>query len=263
EEKDITVKFPEDYHAENLKGKDAVFAVKVKTVQVKELPELDDEFAKDISEFDTLEAWKTNKREELEKQAKERAEAEQENDAIEKVVENAAVEIPHVMIHRQMDYMLQDMAYRLSMSGISMEDYCKYLGTDVETIRAGYHAEAEARVKMQLVIGAVSKAENVEANDADVDAELEKYAPQTGKSPEEFKKTLSPDDIQYFKDRIVAQKTVKLIMDNAKLVAAKKAPAKKAAAKTGEEAEVKKTAAKKPAAKKKTADTEAAAKDAE
>lgn len=218
EEKDITVTFPEEYHAEELKGKEAVFAVKIKGIQKKELPELDDEFAKDISEFDTLEEFRADKRKQLEERNTQRAKAEMEDEAIKVAVANASFDVPAAMTERQMDYMLQDIAYRLSMSGLKLEQYCQYMGTDVQTLREGYRQEAEQRVRAQLVLEAVAKAENVEATEEELAHEIEHYAGHAGKEAEEFKATLKDQDMDYFKERIVVQKTIDLLVANAKLV---------------------------------------------
>lgn len=218
EEKDITVTFPEEYHAEELKGKEAVFTVKIKGIQKKELPELDDEFAKDISEFDTLEELRADKRKQLEERNAQRAKAEMEDEAIKVAVANATFDVPEAMIERQMDYMLQDISYRLSMSGLKLEQYCQYMGTDVQTLREGYRAEAEQRVRAQLVLEAIAKAENIEATEEELAHEIEHYAGHAGKEAEEFKATLREQDLEYFKERIVVQKTVDLLVANAKLV---------------------------------------------
>lgn len=218
EEKDISVTFPEEYHAEELKGKAAVFHVTIKGIQKKELPELDDEFAKDISEFDTLAELRADKRAALEKRNAERAKAEMEDEAIRKATENASFDVPDSMIQRQMDYMLQDLAYRLSMSGLKLEDYCQYMGTDSRTLREGYRAEAEQRVRTQLVLAAISKAESVAATDEELDKEIADYAQNAGAQTEEFKATLKDDDLDYFRDRIEVRKTIDLIMANAVMV---------------------------------------------
>jgi trigger factor len=215
EEKSITVTFPEDYHAEELKGKAAVFEVTIKGIQKKELPELDDEFAKDISEFDTLAELRADKRTALEKRNSERAKAEMEDEAIRKASENAKFEVPNAMIERQMDYMLQDLAYRLSMSGLKLEDYCKYMGMDARTLRDGYRAEADQRVRTQLVLEAVAKAENIEATEEDMEQELADYVSRAGSTLEEFKATLKEDDYDYFRERIQVRKTIDVIMANA------------------------------------------------
>lgn len=218
EEKDISVTFPEEYHAENLKGKAAVFAVKIKGIQKKELPELDDEFAKDISEFDTLAELRADKRAALEKRNEERAKSEMEDEALRKATANAAFDVPDAMIQRQMDYMLQDVAYRLSMSGISLEDYCKYTGMDTAAMREGYRGEAEQRVRTQLVLEAIAKAEGIEAAPEDIDRDIAQYAERAGKTPEELKVSLKEDDMDYFQERVQVQKTIDLIMNSAVLI---------------------------------------------
>lgn len=215
EEKDITVTFPEEYHAENLAGKEAVFAVKVRDVQVKELPALDDEFAKDVSEFDTLDELRASKRKAMEERAARNEKTATENLCIKAVCDNASVEVPACMTDRQINYMLQDMAYRLSMSGISLEDYCKYTGTDLDALRESYRTEAEGRVKMQLVIEAVGKAENIACSDEELQTEIAEYAGQNGTDVESFKEQLKEDDYDYLRDRKVAEKTIALIVDNA------------------------------------------------
>lgn len=215
EEKDITVTFPAEYHAEDLAGKEAVFHCKVRQIQVKQLPEADDEFAKDISEFDTIEALRADKRAKLEESAKETEKNVRENRCIAAVSENAKVEIPDCMIERQIDYMLRDMEGRMSSMGISLEDYCKYCGTTVEEIRKGYKEEAETRVKMQLVVEAIGKAEGVTCNDEELEEEIDEYAKANGMEAEQLRKYLSEDDKEYLRDRKVASKTVELIVDNA------------------------------------------------
>ena len=224
EEKDITVTFPEEYHAPDLAGKEAVFHVKVREVQVKELPALDDEFAKDVSEFDTLDELSADKRKKMEERAAENEKAARENLCIKAVCDNATVEVPAVMIDRQVNYMLQDIAYRLSMSGISLEDYCKFSGSDIDSMRESYKPEAENRVKMQLVIEAVGKAENVACTDEELEADVAAYAEQNNTSVEEFKKQLTESDYDYLRDRKTAEKTIALIVDNAVFTEPKEAP---------------------------------------
>ena len=250
--KDISVRFPDEYSAP-LAGKDAVFAVKIKVVQIKELPALDDEFAKDISDFDTLEALKADKKAKMLEKAEKNRKTAIENVALKIASDNAIVEIPDVMVERQINYMLRDIAYQLSMSGLSLDDYCKYTGTDLNGLKESYREEALARVKMQLVIEAIGEKEGVSCTEEDKKAAIAEYAEGSGKTPEEFEKTLNADDMEYIEDHVVAQKTVKIITDSVVLVKgeAEKKPAKKAAAKkaeAGAEAEAK--PAKKPAAKK-------------
>ena len=236
EEKDIEVTFPEEYHAEQLAGKKAVFAVKVNGIQVKELPALDDEFAKDVSEYDTLEALREAKRKELLEQAEKNAKIEKENDVVRKAVENATVEIPDAMVERQIDSFLQDLGYRLQMQGISLEDYLKYTNSEISALRDQYRADAALRVKSQLVLEAISKAEAIEAAPEEISDKVAEYAKQFGNmTAEDFEKNLQPDDRQYFADQVVVEKTLALLVDSAKEVAPeKKATRKKKAAATAE-----------------------------
>ncbi len=222
EERDITVTFPEEYHAENLAGKEAVFHIKLHNVQFKELPELDDEFAKDVSEFDTLAELIADKRKKMEEQAAKNEKIAIENIALKTVCDNAEVEVPECMTERQANYMLRDMGYRLQMSGISLEDYCRYAGTDLNALKASYHDEAASRVKMQLVIEAVGKAENVTCTDEEIAEVIKEYAENNDMPVEEFEKQISDDDREFLSDRKIAEKTVALIVDNVKLVPAKK-----------------------------------------
>lgn len=222
EERDITVTFPEEYHAENLAGKEAVFHIKLYNVQFKELPELDDEFAKDVSEFDTLAELIADKRKKMEEQAAKNEKIAIENIALKTVCDNAEVEVPECMTERQANYMLRDMGYRLQMSGISLEDYCRYVGTDLNALKASYHDEAASRVKMQLVIEAVGKAENIACTDEEIAEVIKEYAENNDMPVEEFEKQISDDDREFLSDRKIAEKTVALIVDNVKLVPAKK-----------------------------------------
>ena len=250
EERDINVTFPEKYHSEALAGAEAVFHVKVNGIQVKELPEMDDEFAKDISEYDTLAELRAAKREELEKQAAEHAKIEKENAVVAKVVDNAEVEIPEVMVERQIDAILNDIRYRLSMQGLSLEDYMKYTGTSMEDYRRECRTDAERRVKSQLVIDAVAKAEGIKAEEAEIEAKLDEYVARFGDKAEEIRKGIREEDKAYFEDQIMVDKTLAVMVDSAVETAAKAAPKKKAAPRKaaekaeGEEAPKKRTAKK-------------------
>ena len=215
EAKDLNVKFPDEYHSDELKGKDAVFHVKVHAVRVKELPEADDEFAKDVSEFNTIAELRDHKKEELEKKAMNEAKAKKENDVIEKAVANATVDIPDVMIDRQADRMLNDIRYRLSMQGISLEDYCKYTGTKTEVMKAEMKNEAERRVKTQLVLDAIMKAEGIKAENDEVDKKIDEYCAQFDDKAEEFKAKLNEDDKAYFEDQVLLDKTINMLVDSA------------------------------------------------
>jgi trigger factor len=211
DEIDVKVTFPEEYHAENLKGKEAVFRVKINAIEQKELPALDDEFAKDVSEFDSLAAYKDDVRANLEKRAQERLDAEFENEVIEAVVENAEVDIPEPMVDSQVDSMLRDMEMRMMYQGMRMEDFLKYTGQTIEQMREAQKEDALRRVKTQLVLEAIRAAEGVEAAEEDVKKQISQYAPKDEQEAEEFEKKLSDADRKYFANLAAMQKTVELL----------------------------------------------------
>lgn len=215
EDRDVKVTFPEQYHAAELAGKDAVFACKVKAVQVKELPEIDDEFIKDISEFDTVEEWKQNKKEELLQQREQSAKMAEENELLTKAADNMECEVPQCMVDRQVQAMIQDMAYRLAGSGISMEQYLQIVGTDMDKLKEMYQPEAKMRCRIDLAIEAIKNAEGIEATAEEVDEQIALYAAQNGMIKEDLEKNLSEDDKAYFADRACVDKVIKLLSDNA------------------------------------------------
>ena len=219
EEKDLEVTFPEKYHAEELAGKAAVFHVKVNAITETQLPALDDDFAKDISEFDTLEEYKADIRAKLEAQAAEKDNNNFTNAVIEKVLENATVEIPEAMIERQIDSMMRDFEYRLMGNGLKLDDFLKYTGSDMKAFRENYRGQAEKSVKAHLVLEAIEKAEAIDATQEQIDKQLEAFAAQTGKTVEEFKASLSESDIAYFKADAIRDNCVKFLADNAKIEA--------------------------------------------
>ena len=219
EEKDLQVTFPEKYHAEELAGKAAVFHVKVNSITETQLPALDDDFAKDISEFDTLEEYKADIHAKLEAQAAERDNNNFTNAVIEKVLENATVEIPEAMIERQIDSMMRDFEYRLMGNGLKLDDFLKYTGSDMKAFRENYRGQAEKSVKAHLVLEAIEKAEAIDATQEQIDKQLEAFAAQTGKTVEEFKASLSESDIEYFKADAIRDNCVKFLADNAKIEA--------------------------------------------
>ena len=217
DERDINVTFPTEYHAEDLAGKDAVFHVKVKQVQEKQLPDLDDEFVKDISdEYDTLEAYRAGIRERLEKEAADRASNEFDNDLLTKIVDAAEVDIPNSMIERQIDSMIRNFEARLAQQGLKLADFMKYTGQDEKSFRGQYRDQAEKSVRANLVLEAIENVENFEVSDEEIDAEIEKFAKQIGQSVEELKKNLTEGDREYFKADVIRDKAVKFLCDNAK-----------------------------------------------
>lgn len=211
---DVKVQFPTEYHAAELAGKDAVFAVTIREIKGKELPELDDEFAKDVSEFDTLEEYKADIRKRLTETNKNRGETEFHEKLLDAAMENATVEIPQVMIDRQADRMAREFEYRMSYQGIRMEDYLRMTGMTREGILQQYLPEAAKAVKASLVLEAIQKVENLEAAEEDFEAEYAKLADARKKSVEEVKSTVSEEEKEYLLENIVVQKTFQLLESN-------------------------------------------------
>lgn len=206
EEKDITVKFPEDYHAENLKGKDSVFHIVLHEIKAKELPELTDEFIKDAVGAESLDAYKKEIKERLKKQNKDRAEREIEDEIVKKVTANAEVVIPEALIDNQIDQMVNEMSYRLSYQGLKLEDYLKYVGKTMEEYRKGYYDQAKDLVKSQLVIGKIIEEEKIDATEEDVAAKIEEMAKAQGKKAPDLKKDMAARQLDYVKNEIIVKK---------------------------------------------------------
>ena len=215
EERDLSVKFPEQYHADNLAGKDAVFHVKVNGIQTKVRPELDDDFAADVSEFDTFEAYKANIVADLEKNAADRAEANLEDALVQKVVDAADCDIPDAMIQDEITTMLREMEMRMMYQGIRFEDYLKYTGQTLDQVRENYKPEAANRVKTQLVLEAVAKAENIVPTDEDVDEAIADQAKRVNRDVEEFKASLSEQQKKYLKETAGIKKVIDFLKANA------------------------------------------------
>jgi len=213
-ETEVNVKFPDEYHSEELKGKDAMFKVVVNEIKEKELPAIDDEFAQDVSEFDTLEEYKANIKEKLIKEAEEAADKKYENDVISKAVENAVIDIPEVMIEQQLDNILNRLDMTLRYQGMDLDKYVQMLGIDEQTFRNNYREKAVNDVKTQLVLEKISKVENVEVTDEEVEAEITETAQKYNQSVEDFKKHLKNDDIEYIKDTVVMKKTIEIMKQN-------------------------------------------------
>ncbi len=215
EERDLSVKFPEQYHADNLAGKNAVFHVKVNGIQTKGRPELDDDFAADVSEFDTFEAYKSNIVADLEKNAADRAEANLEDVLVQKVVDAADCDIPDAMIQDEITTMLREMEMRMIYQGIRFEDYLKYTGQTLDQVRENYKPEAANRVKTQLVLEAVAKAENIVPTDEDVDEAIADQAKRVNRDVEEFKASLSEQQKEYLKETAGIKKVIDFLKANA------------------------------------------------
>ncbi|MDR0426391.1 MAG: trigger factor [Clostridiales bacterium] len=245
ETKDIQVTFPEDYHADDVKGKDAVFTVKVLGITEKQYPTLDDRFIQDVSSFDTLDAYVADVRAALKADNDRRADSENENALIEKVAEGAAVELPDCMIESQLDYLVQDFETRLNYmyGGIKLENYLKYTGSNMADFRAQRRADAERDVKIRLTVEAVIKAESLTVTPEELDAEIAKVAEKSGKTAEDYKKTAEDRQLQYIENDLLMGKLMTFLKENNTLAPAKKAAAKAKPAENQEQA-------KKPAAKK-------------
>ena len=215
EEKDINVKFPEEYFSEELKGKDATFKVKLHEIKKKELPELNDDFAKDASEFDTLDELKASIKEKLEEENKNKAKYETEDAAIKAVTDSAEVEIPSGMIETEIDNMVKDMEARLSYQGISLAQYLQMIGKTMEDFRKENEPQAKTSVKTRLTLEAIVKAESIEATDEDINKKIEEMANIYGKTAEELK--ANEQFVTYVKDSLKNEAVVKFIIDNAKI----------------------------------------------
>lgn len=217
DEVEVKVTFPEDYQAEDLAGKEATFEVKIHEIKEKELPQLDDEFAKDVSEFDTLDELKDDTKQKLEEQSKNKEKAENENNVIEKVVENSEMDIPGAMIERQIDNEVNDFSYRLQFQGLNIDKYFELTNTTMEDLRDQMKENAEKVVKTDLVLETIGKKEGIEAKDEEVEEELEKMAKQYNQEVEKIKKNIKDGDLDYIKMGIIKKKTAEFLVENAKM----------------------------------------------
>ena len=211
EEKDLNVTFPEKYHSEELAGKAAVFHVKVLSATRTELPKLDDDFAADASEYNTFAEYKDSIVKELNDRAAKNNEITVENALVEKAVENASMDIPQAMINEQTNYLLREMQMRMAYQGLKMEDYLKYTGQTIQQLADMYKGEAEHRVKVELTLEAIRKAEGIEPTDEDVAKQIAEQAERMGQSVEDFEKTLTDEQRGYLRDTAAIQKVVDLM----------------------------------------------------
>ncbi len=211
EEKDLNVTFPEKYHSAELAGKNAVFHVKVLSATRTELPKLDDDFAADASEYNTFAEYKDSIVKELNDRAAKNNEIAVENALVEKAVENASMDIPQAMINEQTNYLLREMQMRMAYQGLKMEDYLKYTGQTIQQLADMYKGEAEHRVKVELTLDAIRKAEGIEPTDEDVAKQIAEQAERMGQSVEDFEKTLTDEQRGYLRDTAAIQKVVDLM----------------------------------------------------
>jgi trigger factor len=218
EEKEVKVTFPAEYHAAELAGKEAVFKCVVHKIQSKELPELNDEFAQDVSEFDTLDAYKDSLKEDLVKQKESAAKTEKENQAVDKLIEASEMDIPDAMVDAQADQMYQDFAQRLQSQGIPIDMYLQYQGSDAAKMKEDLKPQALKQIKTRLVLEEVAKAENIEISDEKFDEELQKIADQYKMELDNLKKTVGDYEKEQMKKDMAVQEAVTVITDNAKEV---------------------------------------------
>ena len=217
EEVEVNVTFPETYHAENLAGKPVVFNVKVNDVKVKEVPALDDEFAKDTTEFETLAELRADVKAKLEEQAKNAADAEMRNALVEKVSANTEVEVPEAMVQHQIDNMLMELNYQLQYQGLNLQQLLQMTGRSIEELRNERREDAARLVKSSLVLEAIAKAEGIEVSEEELTEELEKMASMYRMEVEQLKSSLRETDLEDIKGQLKIRKTIDLLLENAKL----------------------------------------------
>ena len=217
EECEVNVTFPTEYHAADLAGKPATFKVTVKEIKVKELPELNDEFASEVSEFDTLDEYKKDVEKKLAEKKEIEANSKNEDAVVAKVVENASMEIPDKMIDAQAENMVQDMARRMQSQGLSLDMYLKYTGMTVEQMKEQARPDAEKRIRTRLVLEAVAQAENIQIYDEKVDEEVAKMAEAYKMEVDKLKSYMSESDIKQMKEDLAVQQAVDLLVAEAKL----------------------------------------------
>ena len=243
--------FPEEYHAEELAGKPAVFKCRIHEVKTQELPELDDEFAKDVSEFDTLEEVKKDIREKLEKTLQDAKEYEGKDKVLQQVYEANPLELPQAMIDSEAANMLNEFGYQLQSQGLNLDQYCKYLNKTQQQMIDEFKPDAEKRVKSRLIVEAVAKQEGVEVTQEDIDKELAAMAAQYGMAQSQIKSIFGEENMDYLKKDIMSRKAIDLMYEAAEITeveekkeepkeapkkAAKKKSSKKAEEKPAEEA---------------------------
>lgn len=214
EEKNITVKFPDDYQADDLKGKEAVFEIKLKGITEKKYPELTDEFVKANGGCETVEEYKKKCRERLESRAATRSVNETENSILKAICATAKAEIPDAMVEQEIDKMVQDFSYRLMYQGVKLEDYLKYMGLTMEQFRSQFTGNATERVMSTLVIDKIVRTENIKAEPEEVEAKIAEQAASVGKTAEEYKKNLDPRQREYIESDIVVSKLFDFLKSN-------------------------------------------------
>jgi trigger factor len=219
ESKDVNVNFPEDYSAEDLKGKSAIFKVTVKEIKTKELPELDDELAKDVSEFDTLDELKADIKSKQEANNSQKAKRDFENQVVTKVVDASEIEIPEVMVDREVEYMVKDLDYRLKYQGMDIQKYTEMMGITVDAIKNDFRDMAKTRVKTNLVLEAISKAENITVPDEDIEKRAEELSVMYGtKDAQKMKESILNNQGEIIKEELANNMVIDLLVNSSKEV---------------------------------------------
>lgn len=223
ETKDINVTFPKEYHEASLAGKPAVFTCTINGITVKELPELDDEFAKEVSEFETIKDYKADIKKHVQEGYDNEAKNADEGKLVDTIVDNAKMDIPGEMIEEQIDQYVEDFKYQLMYQGLKFEDYLKYTNSTIESLREQHKERATKAVRTRLVFEEIVKAEDIKSTAEDVDAKVAEYATRYGKSVEDFKKELRPDDYYYFENQAITEKLLDFLKKENTFAPAKKA----------------------------------------
>ena len=214
---DVNVKFPEEYHAENLAGKDALFKVTVKEIKERELPELNDDFADEVSEFSTMGEFRADVRKKLEEAAKNKAQVETENAVVEKAIENAEFDIPDAMVEANVDTLVNDFAQRLSYQGLNMETYLKYTGMSMDAIRENFKPDAVKKISGSLVLTAIKNAEGIETGEEELELHLVDMAKKYNMELDKLKELLGDKEKENIKQDLAIQKTITMLVNNAKV----------------------------------------------
>ena len=235
DEVEVNVTFPEKYQAADLAGKPAVFKVKINEIKAKELPELNDEFASEVSEFDTLAEYKEDLRKHLEVEKENEAKRTKEDEAIKKIIDKSTMEIPEAMIETQCENMINEFAQRIAQSGLSMEQYMQFSGMTIDGLKEQVRPEAETRIKSSLVLEQIAKEENIEVSEDEINAEVEKMAAQYGMEADKLKEYLGDAEKESIKRDLSVTKAVDLIMENVKERAKAKTKKEKEAEEATEE----------------------------
>ena len=214
DEKEINVTFPEDYHVEDLKGKPAMFKVKVNEIKEKQLPELDDDFAQDVSDFDTLAEYKEDLKKTIAERKEKEAKAKKEDEAIAKIIESSKMDLPEAMVNTQVNRMVEEFAQRLQQQGLSIDQYFQYTGMTADKIVEEMKPEAVKRIQSRLVLEAIVKAENIEVSDEEFEAELQKMADAYGMEIDKIKEFMGEYESKQIREDVAIQKAVELIVSS-------------------------------------------------